>query len=221
MVDVLVIEDNREIGALLLDFLAAEGYSGALRETGEGGLAFFETEGARLVVLDVMLPGMDGFAVCRKLREKDNTPLLIVSAKGSKEDKLNGLILGADDYIEKPYDVDLRLAKSGGILRRRYASGPRVCGDIEIDRAGRMVRRNGQEVKLTAKEYELLLLLAENRGQALSKELLFNRVWGLDSFSEPQTLTVHIKWLREKLEDDPKQPKHIRTVWGVGYRFED
>ncbi len=221
MVDVLVIEDNREIGALLLDFLAAEGYSGALRETGEDGLAFFEAEGARLVVLDVMLPGMDGFAVCRKLREKDNTPLLIVSAKGSKEDKLNGLILGADDYIEKPYDVDLLLAKIGGILRRRYASGPLVCGDIEIDRAGRMVRRNGQEVKLTAKEYELLLLLAENRGQALSKELLFNRVWGLDSFSEPQTLTVHIKWLREKLEDDPKQPKHIRTVWGVGYRFED
>ena len=219
MADIIVVEDNEEIGGLLQDFLIAEGYDAYLAVTGEEGLEVFESEGAKLFVLDIMLPGMDGFAVCSKIREKDNTPIIIVSAKDSKEDKLNGILLGADDYIEKPYDIDILLAKVQGIFKRRYSTDEIVCGDIKLDKIGHRVYKNGEEKSLNAKEYALLLYLMENQDKVISKDELFNKIWGFDSDSEPQTLTVHIKWLREKLEDDPKKPVHIQTVWGVGYRF--
>ncbi len=219
MADIIVVEDNEEIGGLLQDFLIAEGYDAYLAVTGEEGLEVFESEGAKLFILDIMLPGMDGFAVCSKIREKDNTPIIIVSAKDSKEDKLNGILLGADDYIEKPYDIDILLAKVQGIFKRRYSTEEIVCGDIKLDKIGHRVYKNGEEKSLNAKEYALLLYLMENKDKVISKDELFNKIWGFDSDSEPQTLTVHIKWLREKLEDDPKKPVHIQTVWGVGYRF--
>ena len=220
MVDVLVIEDNREIGGLLLDFLEAEGFSAWLCGSGEEGLAWFRQEGARLVVLDIMLPGMDGFAVCQEIRNEGNTPLLIVSARVEKEDKLNGLLLGADDYIEKPYDIDLLLAKIHGIFKRRYEVTTLVCGDLKLDKAAHTVLKAGAPLKMTVKEFELLQIFMENPGKTLKKEALFSKVWGSDSFSELQTLTVHIKWLREKIEEDAKKPARILTVWGVGYRFE-
>ncbi|MBR3598763.1 MAG: response regulator transcription factor [Lachnospiraceae bacterium] len=219
MADIIVVEDNEEIGGLLQDFLIAEGYDAYLAVTGEEGLELFESEGAKLFILDIMLPGMDGFAVCGKIREKDNTPIIIVSAKDSKEDKLNGILLGADDYIEKPYDIDILLAKVQGIFKRRYSTDEIVCGDIKLDKIGHRVYKSGEEKSLNAKEYALLLYLMENQDKVISKDELFNKIWGFDSDSEPQTLTVHIKWLREKLEDDPKKPAHIQTVWGVGYRF--
>ncbi len=219
MADIIVVEDNEEIGGLLQDFLIAEGYDAYLAVTGEEGLEVFESEGAKLFILDIMLPGMDGFAVCGKIREKDNTPIIIVSAKDSKEDKLNGILLGADDYIEKPYDIDILLAKVQGIFKRRYSTDEIVCGDIKLDKIGHRVYKNGEEKSLNAKEYALLLYLMENQDKVISKDELFNKIWGFDSDSEPQTLTVHIKWLREKLENDPKKPVHIQTVWGVGYRF--
>ena len=167
-----------------------------------------------------MLPGMDGFAVCRKIREESNTPILIVSAKTGKEDKLSGLTLGADDYIEKPYDIDIMLAKIAGIFKRRYAVDELSCGDITINRLSRTVCKNGTPIEMTTKEFDLLVLLMENKGKTLTKEYLFNRIWGSDSFSEQQTLTVHVKWLRQKIEDDPKKPRKIQTVWGVGYQYE-
>lgn len=219
MADIIVVEDNEEIGGLLQDFLIAEGYDAYLAVTGEEGLEVFESEGAKLFILDIMLPGMDGFAVCSKIREKDNTPIIIVSAKDSKEDKLNGILLGADDYIEKPYDIDILLAKVQGIFKRRYSTDEIICGDIKLDKIGHRVYKNGEEKSLNAKEYALILYLMENKEKVISKDELFNKIWGFDSDSEPQTLTVHIKWLREKLEDDPKKPVHIQTVWGVGYRF--
>ncbi len=219
MADIIVVEDNEEIGGLLQDFLIAEGYDAYLAVTGEEGLEVFESEGAKLFILDIMLPGMDGFAVCGKIREKGNTPIIIVSAKDSKEDKLNGILLGADDYIEKPYDIDILLAKVQGIFKRRYSTDEIVCGDIKLDKIGHRVYKNGEEKSLNAKEYALLLYLMENQDKVISKDELFNKIWGFDSDSEPQTLTVHIKWLREKLENDPKKPDHIQTVWGVGYRF--
>jgi DNA-binding response OmpR family regulator len=221
MVDILIVEDNREIADLLRDFLQAENYTVSIAGDGERAIALFEKYGARLVVLDVMLPGTDGFSVCRRIREANNTPILIVSARTSRGDKLNGLLLGADDYIEKPLDVDLLIAKINGIFRRRYSTDLISCGDLTIDKIERTVTRRGQLLQMTAKEFDLLLFLIENRGTPLSKELLFRTVWGFDSFSETQTLTVHIKWLREKIEDDPSAPKHIRTVWGVGYRFDE
>ncbi len=218
--DILIVEDNKELSGLLCDFLRGENYTVSVAETGEKALSLYERYGARLIVLDIMLPGMDGFGVCKKIREESNVPILIVSAKAAKEDQLCGLGLGADDYIEKPYDIDIMLAKIRGIFKWRYALDEMLDGDIRINRVGRRVYKNGVPLEMTAKEFDLLLLLAENRGRTLSKEYIFRQVWGSDSCSERQTLTVHIKWLRQKIEDDPRSPKKILTVWGAGYRYE-
>lgn len=220
MIDILIVEDNKELSTLLCDFLRAENYIVSVAENGEKALSLYEKYGARLVLLDIMLPGMDGFAVCSKIREQSNTPILIVSAKTEKDDKLNGLILGADDYIEKPYDIDIMLAKNDGIFKRRYSLDEVADGNLLLNKVNRTVKKNGALLEMTAKEYDLLLLLMENRGKVLNKEYIFNQIWGFDSDSEPQTLTVHIKWLRRKIEDDPKKPKRISTIWGVGYMFE-
>ncbi len=217
--DILIVEDNKELSALLCDFLRAENYTVSVADTGEKALLLYEKYGARLVVLDIMLPDTDGFAVCTKIREESNTPILIVSARTDKDDKLNGLNLGADDYIEKPYDIDIMLAKIGGIFKRRYSLDELVEGDLRLNKITREVTKNGAPLELTSKEFDLLVLLIENKGKTLSKDYLFNRIWGSDSFSEQQTLTVHIKWLRQKIEDDPKKPQKIQTVWGVGYKF--
>ena len=219
MVDILIVEDNKELAELLCDFLRAEGYIVSTADSGEKALAQYERYGAKLLVLDIMLPGMDGFGVCAKIREDSNTPILIVSAKTGKDDKLNGLILGADDYIEKPYDIDILLAKIQGIFKRRYAQDELRDGDLRLDRVSRMAYKNDEPLTLTAKEFDLLLLLVENKGKPLTKEYLVGQVWGSDSVSEQQTLTVHIKWLRQKIEDDPKAPQRILTVWGKGYRY--
>jgi DNA-binding response OmpR family regulator len=217
--DILIVEDNRELSGLLCDFLKGERYSVAVAESGEQALAIYNREGVKLVILDIMLPGMDGFAVCKKIRSGGNTPILIVSAKTAKEDKLNGLLQGADDYIEKPYDIDIMLAKIDGIFKRRYAFDTLSDGELFVNRAARTVTKGGREIEMRAKEFDLLVLLLENRGRALDKEYIFEQIWGSDSFSEPQTLTVHIKWLREKIEENPKHPQKILTVWGVGYRY--
>ncbi len=225
MKDILVVEDNQELGDLLCDFLRAEGYTVQLAFSGEMAADFIDKEEVRLVVLDIMLPGMDGFDLCRQIRKENSVPIMMVSARGSKEDKLNGLLQGADDYIEKPYDIDILIAKINGIFKRRYEASVIQAGNLKMDKKRHkafllMEEKQEKELTLTVKEYELLLLFMENKGKALNKEFLFNKVWGVDSFSEPQTLTVHIKWLREKIEKDPGKPQHIQTVWGVGYRFE-
>lgn len=220
MTDIIVVEDNIEMAGLLCDFIRAEGYTTAHFTSGEDALSFFEKEGARLVILDVMLTGIDGFGVCRKIREGSNTPIIIVSAKTEKDDKLNGLILGADDYIEKPYDIDILLAKIKGIFARRYNSEIVSDGFLKLNKSKRKAFKGEKAIELNQKEFDLLCLLMENSGRTLNKDMIFNRIWGFDSFSEPQTLTVHIKWLRQKIEDDPKKPVHIVTVWGVGYRYD-
>ena len=221
MTDVLVVEDNKEISSLLADFLRAENYIVTVVDNGEKALSVFERYGARLVLLDIMLPGLDGFAVCEKIRKTSDTPILILSAKVDKDDKLNGLLLGADDYIEKPYDIDILLAKINGKFKRKYAIDEIVCGDLTINKIEKTVFKNGKLLDLRAREFDLLLLMVENKGKTLSKEYIFNQIWGSDSESEQQTLTVHIKWLREKIEDDPKKPTHILTVWGTGYKYEE
>ena len=220
MKDILIVEDNRELAILLRDFLLKENYTAEIAESGEKALEFFETCGAKLVVLDIMLPGIDGFAVCKKIREKADVPILVVSAKAEKEDKLKGLVLGADDYIEKPYDIDIMLAKIQGIFKRKYFRDEIVSGDITVNRANHIALKNGEPIEMTSKELELLTIFLENEGKTLTKEFLFNKVWGDLSFSEQQTLTVHIRWLRQKIEDDPTKPQRIQTVWGVGYKYE-
>lgn len=220
MVDILIVEDNKEISSLLKDFLAKENYIVSVAETGEQALELYEKYGAKLVLLDIMLPGIDGFNVCSKIRENSNTPIIILSAKIGKEDKLNGIILGADDYIEKPVDIDILLAKIKGIFKRRYDIDKIVEGNITLNIAQKKLTVSNKEYELSIKECELLRMLMENKNTTLKKEYLFNSIWGSDSDTEYQSLTVHIKWLREKIEEDSKNPKHIITVWGMGYRFE-
>ena len=220
MIDILVVEDNKEIATLLKDFLEKENYIVSIAESGEKALSLYEKYGARLVLLDIMLPGIDGFNVCSKIRENANTPIIILSAKTDKEDKLNGIILGADDYIEKPIDIDILIAKIKGIFKRRYDIEKIVEGNLILNTSQQALIVGKKEFELTTKESELLKILIENKNTTLKKEYLFNTIWGSDSETEFQSLTVHIKWLREKIEENPKEPKHILTVWGVGYRFE-
>lgn len=220
MLDILIAEDDKEIGSLLCEFLRKENYTVSVAQTGEKALKMYEKYGAKLIILDIMLPGMDGFAVCSKIRENSNTHILIASARTQKDDKLKGLNLGADDYIEKPYDIDILLAKIRGIFKRKYAREEIIEGNIKLNTITNSLWVKGVETDITIKEFELLKLLMENKNVTLKKEYLFNAIWGSDSDSEFQTLTVHIKRLREKVEEDPKKPRHIITEWGVGYRFE-
>lgn len=223
MTDILVVEDNLELRILLMDFLKKAGYSCIGMRTGEETLEWLERDSARLILLDIMLPGVDGFYVCSKIREKKNIPLLLVSAKTEKEDKLNGLIAGADDYIEKPYDIDILLAKIKRIFERNYGAFKETeiyDGDIRLDSEKRLLYVSGKEISLTVKECELLQVFLENKGKTLKKEWIFDKVWGVDSDSEMSTLPVHIKWLRQKLGCTETGEEKIRTVWGVGYRYE-
>lgn len=223
--DILLVEDNRELAALIKTFLVRDGYLVELRESGEEALDFLEAGKAKMILLDVMLPGIDGFGFCKAVRKKSNVPIVIMSARVNKEDKMNGFAMGADDYIEKPVDIDILRAKIGALMKRNYERKQRnallYSGAVTIDKDAKKVFYHGKELSLTGKEYELLLLLVENPGKTLSKEYLFNCIWGADSFSENQTLTVHIKMLRDKIEDESKNPKRIITVWGVGYRYEE
>lgn len=220
MLDILIVEDNREIATLLQDFLRKENYIVSVAENGKKALELYERYGAKLIILDIMLPGLDGFAVCSKIRESSNSHILIVSAKNQKEDKLKGLNLGADDYIEKPYDMDILLAKINGIFKRKYGVWEITEGKLTLNCVTHTLKKNGQQLDVTEKEFELLKFLIENKNVTMKKEYLFNTIWGSDSDSELQTLAVHIRWLREKIEEDSKKPEHIITEWGVGYRFE-
>lgn len=219
MTDILIVEDDIELSSLLTDFLRAEGYTVSAVESGDRALQLFERYGARLVVLDINLPDVNGFAVCSKLREQADTPILIVSCRTDKDDKLNGFSLGADDYIEKPYDIDILIAKIKGIFKRRYQLDTISADGVKLNLADRTAEIDGEAVELTVKEFDLLTLLVQNKDKVLKKEYLFNNVWGSDSDSEMQTLHVHINRLRQKLGDDPKSAKRLLTVWGVGYKF--
>lgn len=225
MIDILIVEDNEELANLIRTFLQRDGYHVVIAKSGEEALQYLQENKVALVLLDIMLPGMDGFAVCTRIRKKDNIPILIMSAKVDKEDKMNGFLLGADDYMEKPVDVDILSAKIAALLRRNQLEKEQNArldsGALSIDMDAKQVFYQSKELNLTVKEYELLVLLVKNAGKTLNKDYLFNQIWGADSFSENQTLTVHIKMLRDKIEDNPKQPLRIKTVWGAGYRYEE
>lgn len=221
--DILLVEDNRDLAKLIKTFLERANYDVILAELGEKAVKVLEAMNVKMVLLDIMLPDMDGFQVCSLIREKDDVPIMIISAKVGKEDKMNGFRLGADDYVEKPVDMDILCAKVGALLarnyERKYKSKLIHSGEIAIDKETKAVYCKSRLLSLTAKEYELLLFV-ENEGKTLTKEYLFQKIWGDESLSENQTLTVHIKMLRDKIEDNPRRPGRIVTVWGVGYRYE-
>lgn len=224
MKDILIIEDNRELATIVSDFLMSAGLTVEVKASGEEGLLYLEENEVKLLLLDIMLEGIDGFKICAKVRQLWSIPIVMMSALSDEESKILCLEMGADDYIDKPFTPQFLKAKISALLRRNYLlkdSQPLMsAGGVTINTQKRQVWREEQEIMMSVKEYELLALLFRHRGQTVEKEKLFNEVWGYDSFSEPSTLTVHIRWLREKLEKDPKKPKLITTVWGVGYRLD-
>ncbi len=223
MTDILVIEDNEELGTLIQDFLRREGYSVEWKLNAEEGLALVKTAAFKLLLLDVMLPGMDGYEALQEIRQSQKLPVLMMSARTDDQSKILGLDLGADDYIDKPFSVNVLGFKIKALMRRAYdMSEDRqllTYDSITMDVTTRTVYKDDKEISITGKEFELLEYMMRHPEQVIRKEKLFDEVWGFDCFSEQGSLNVHIRWLREKLEDDPKNPTLIQTVWRVGYKF--
>ena len=223
MKDILVIEDNEELGKLISDFLKREGYTVDWKMSAEDGLGSLKTGAYKLLLLDVMLPGMDGYAALQDIRKTQKLPVLMMSARTDDQSKILGLQIGADDYIEKPFSIQVLGLKIKALLRRTYdlAEDRQLLayGNITMDVTTRTVYKDDKKIDITGKEFDLLEYMMRNPEQIIRKEKLFDEVWGADCFSEVGSLNVHIRWLREKLEDDPKNPKLIQTVWRVGYKF--
>ncbi|MDR7416051.1 MAG: response regulator transcription factor [Armatimonadota bacterium] len=225
---ILLIEDDEALADPLQEALAEEGFRILYAATGEEGLRKLSEVSVDLVVLDVMLPDVEGFSLCRAIRQRSDVPILMLTARTHELDRVTGLEMGADDYVGKPFSLRELVARIRALLRRREldrgalpASGDRMAiGAILLDRVARRVWKAGQEVPLRPREFELLRVLMEEAGKALSRQELLDRVWGSNWVGDPRTLDVHIRWLREKLEDDPTRPRYIQTVRGYGYRFE-
>ena len=224
---VLIIEDEVEIADLEKDYLELSGFEVEIENDGTVGLKRALTEDFDMYILDLMLPGIDGFEICKQIREEKNTPILMVSAKKDDIDKIRGLGLGADDYITKPFSPSELVAR----VKAHLACYERLIGSntpendtveirgIRIDKTARRVWVNGEEKQFTTKEFDLLTFLAENPNHVFTKEELFRQIWDMESIGDIATVTVHIKKIREKIEMNTNKPQYIETIWGVGYRF--
>lgn len=227
MAKILIIEDDADIAAIEKDYLELSGYQVSVCTDGASGLSAALEQSFDLLLLDLMLPEMDGFTICRKVREVKDIPILMVTALGKDVDKIRGLGYGADDYIEKPFSPSVLVARVKAHLAqyRRLKPSPAAestvltVGPLAADTACHSITKNGAEVPLKNKEYELLLFLMRHPGQVFSREDLYEMIWGLESLGDNITVAVHMNRLREKLEDDPAHPKLLQTVWGVGYRL--
>ncbi|MCL2366334.1 MAG: response regulator transcription factor [Oscillospiraceae bacterium] len=227
MEKILIIEDDAEIAALQKDYLQIAGYDVAIKGNGIEGLE--AAKKADLVILDIMLPGLDGFEVLKKLREISETPVILLSALNDDIDKIRGLGLGADDYMQKPFSPGELVARVKAHLSRferltssaasMHKNTKRSVRGLEIDCEDRRVTVHGKVCNLTPKEFEILFFLMENPNRVYSKDELFERVWGLEAFGDGDTVVVHVRRLREKIEPEPQNPQYVETVWGSGYRF--
>lgn len=223
---ILIIEDDLDIAAIERDYLLAADFDAEIAEDGNKGLSLGLSGAYSLILLDLMLPGIDGFALCRRLREKLDIPILMVTARREDMDKIRGLGLGADDYIEKPFSpgvlvarVKAHLAQYGRLSGKRQNRSEITAGSIKINTETRRVYVREREIELKNKEYEMLLFLVLNEEIVFSKEKLYEKIWGMEAIGDNATVAVHINRLREKIEDDPAAPRYIQTVWGAGYRF--
>ena len=227
MYKILIIEDEEAIAALEKDYLELSGFVVELEKDGEEGLKKALSSDYDLYILDVMLPGVDGFEICKEIRKEKNTPILMVSARKEDIDKIRGLGLGADDYITKPFSpgelvarVKAHLARYDRIVESLMPENSVIkIRGIKIDTQAKEVWVNGENKSLTSREYELLEYFVKHPNQVLSKEDIFKEIWNMDAIGDIATVTVHVKKLREKIEVDPSKPQYIETVWGMGYRF--
>lgn len=227
MTKILIVEDEEALSDPLAFLLGREGFQTVVVDNGLDALPTFEREGADLVLLDVMLPGMPGTEVCRKLREMSSVPIIMLTAKDSELDKVFGLELGADDYVTKPYSARELIARIRAVLRRRSAEPDMPTdavltgGPVRMDIDRHVVTVNGEEVPMPLKEFELLEILLRNVGRVMTRGQLIERVWGADYVGDTKTLDVHIKRLRSKIEPDSSAPRYVVTVRGLGYKFEN
>ena len=220
---ILVVDDEPIVRDVVVKYLRREGYRTLEAGDGDAALALVDHERPDLVVLDLMLPGIDGLAVCRQIRARSELPVIMLTARAEEADRIVGLELGADDYVTKPFSPRELAARVKTVLRRARSTSPRrerlTFDDLEIDASTREVTKAGVAVRLTAKEFELLWFLASNPRHVFSRDQLMDRVWGHPSALGAGTVTVHIRRLRSKIETDPAHPRRLETVWGVGYRF--
>lgn len=227
MSKILIVEDEIAIAELEKDYLELSGFEVEVETQGDVGLLRALKEEFDLIILDLMLPGVDGFEICRQIRETKNTPIIIVSAKKDDIDKIRGLGMGADDYMTKPFSPSEMVARVKAHLARyeRLVSSGMPGNDIieirgiKIDKTARRVWVNGEETNFTSKEFDLLTFLAQNPNRVYTKDELFQEIWDMESIGDIATVTVHIKKIREKIEYDTSKPQYIETIWGVGYRF--
>jgi len=223
MTTVLVVDDEPIVRDVVVRYLKRDGFDTLEAGDGESARALIESDSPSLVVLDVMLPGTDGLALCRWIRSRGDLPVIMLTARGEEADRIVGLELGADDYVTKPFSPRELAVRVRTVLRRtdqRPASVERlVFADLSLDAGKREVVRDGRTLHLTAKEFDLLFFLASNPGRVFSRDQLMHRVWGYSAALDTGTVTVHVRRLRSKIERDPASPSHLETVWGVGYRF--
>lgn len=223
---ILVVEDEPVVVEVVERYLLREGYSVLTAGDGEAGLQKYTESRPHLVVLDLMLPKLGGMEVCRRIREQSRTPIIMLTARGDEMDRIAGFETGADDYLAKPFSPRELVARVKAVLRRSYddatadPGGLVVSGDITIDPRSRTVDVGGTSVDLTAREFDLLQFLTANSGTVFSREQLLERVWKYEWYGDASTVTVHIRRLRTKVERDPENPRHIKTVWGIGYRWQ-
>jgi DNA-binding response OmpR family regulator len=223
MKTVLVVDDEPTLREVVVRYLEREGYHALVAADGDEAESILRNEAPDLVILDLMLPGTDGLEICRQIRAHSSLPVIMLTARGEETDRIVGLELGADDYVTKPFSPRELVARVRTVLRRT-AQRPEPDevmrhGDLVLDSASRDVRKGGRLVKLTAKEFDLLWFLAAHPRRVFSREHLMASVWGYQSAFDTGTVTVHVRRLRAKIEEDPARPRHIETVWGVGYRF--
>jgi DNA-binding response OmpR family regulator len=223
---ILVVEDEPSIREVVTLYLERAGYQVDCVSDGAAALVFLDKNTPDLVVLDLMLPGVDGFEITRHLRQQGDTPIIMLTARRAETDRIAGLEMGADDYVVKPFSPQELVSRVRAVLRRTRGQ-PQISqgeslefDDLRINPVTRLVEVNSQEIQLTAKEFDLLLFMAKHKRQVFNRDQLLDHVWGLADYIDPSTVTVHVRRLREKVEVDPSTPRHIITVWGVGYKFE-
>ena len=223
---VLVVDDEPSIGEVVSIYLQRAGYQVIVARDGQAALEALERQPPDLVVLDLMLPKVDGLEIARRLRAQGDTPIIMLTAKREESDRITGLETGADDYVVKPFSPQELVSRVKAVLRRTRGSVPGSAEHalefvgLRIDPKTHLVQVQGKEESLTVKEFDLLWLLARHPRQVFSREQLLDLVWGMTDYVDPSTVTVHVRRLREKIEPDPSNPRHIQTVWGVGYKFE-